>query len=31
LRTIEMSQEAERFNVWAALLNFEKDHASDLA
>ena len=29
LRTIEMSQEAERFNVWAALLNFEKAHGSD--
>ena len=24
LRTIEMGQETERFNVWAALLNFEK-------
>ena len=29
LRTIEMGQEAERFNVWAALLNFEKAHGSD--
>ena len=29
LRTIEMGQETERFNVWAALLNFEKAHGSD--
>jgi rRNA biogenesis protein RRP5 len=29
LQSIALREEAERFNVWAALLNFEKAHGSD--
>ena len=31
LKTVELRREDERFNLWAALLNFEKAHGTDEA